>query len=96
MAPSRCVTLQDLSSIVENQKATVDTFLKKKLPTNNFLQRGTPPDEAVDSYNDQPHIVVFIEAQEEPTQLDFIAVKGQPLVESTILPTVLFLCLGAH
>ena len=36
------------------------------------------------------HIVVFIEAQEEPTQQYFVAVEGQLLLESTNLLSSLY------
>ena len=60
-----------------------------------FLQRGTPPDEAVDHSNHQPHIVVFIDEPDEFHQY-FVALEGQLLLESANISTALYLCLGAH
>ena len=60
---------------------------------NVFLQRDTPPTEAVERGNNQPHIVVLLD--DVLTQY-FVAIEQELMLESSSLPTASFLCLAAH
>ncbi len=62
------------------------------------MQRGTPPSEAIDKGNNQPHIVHFKSEDDEDSLMQqyFICVEQQLMMESSNLVSALFLCLAAH
>ena len=56
---------------------------------------GTPPSEAPEPSNNQPHIVLFCDESEEVKQY-FVAVEQQLMMESVSLVSSVFLLLAAH
>lgn len=62
------------------------------------MQRGTPPSEAVDKQNNQPHIIHFKNEDDEDSLMQqyFICVEQQLMMESSNLISAIFLCLAAH
>lgn len=58
-----------------------------------IVQNDTPPSQAVEASNSQPHLVVF--RHEEYDQY-FVAVEQQLCMECTDLSMALFLLLAAH
>lgn len=63
-----------------------------------YIQRGTPPNEAVEGNNNQPHIVWFQEESddEDIMQQLFIAVEQTLMLETNNLVTAVYACLAAH
>ena len=60
------------------------------------LQRGTPPSEATDKTNNQPHIVVFSDDNEDVTKQYFIAVEQDLMMETSTPLAALFFLFAAH
>ena len=60
------------------------------------MQNGTPPSEAVDSKNNQPHIVVITNEDADEDKQYFIAVEQSLLIKSDYMVSVVFLLLAAH
>ncbi len=62
------------------------------------IQRGTSPSEAPDKANNQPHIVVFMDDEDEENLAGqyFIAVEQCLMMESSNLVAALFYLLCAH
>lgn len=61
------------------------------------LQRGTPPREAAEKENNQPHIVMFRDEEEDATMNQyFVCVEQQLMMETTNIVSAVFFCLAAH
>ena len=60
------------------------------------MQRGTPHDEAVDQYNNQPHIVRFVDATGDIPPLYFIAMEQQLMIECRDIESTIFILLAVH
>ena len=63
-----------------------------------YIQCGTPPDEAVDKQNSQPHIVLF-EGDDDDDDIQgqyFIWIELQLMMELSNLVTAIFNLLAAH
>ena len=58
-------------------------------------QRGTPPSEAPERNNSQPHIVLFIDDDEDLQQY-FISVEQELMLETSNLIAAVFYCVAAH
>lgn len=57
---------------------------------------GTPK-EATERENNQPHIVLFRDEEEESAMIQyFVCVEQQPMMESANVVSAVFLCLVAH
>ena len=63
-----------------------------------LIQHGTPPAEATDRTNNQPHIVVFTDddAVDEPVNQYFIAVEQILLMQCSNAISAIFFLLAAH
>ena len=63
-----------------------------------YIQRGTPPSEATEKANNQPHIVLFRneEQDSELPQQYFISVEQQLILECSSLESAIFLCVASH
>ena len=60
-------------------------------------QRGTPPEEATEKNNNQPHIVWFTDADEdEPLHQYFISVEHNLMMECSNIVAAIFYCVAAH
>lgn len=61
------------------------------------LQWGTPPREASEKENNQPHIVLFKD-EDEQNALDqyFLSVEQQLMMETSNIVSAVFLCIAAH
>ena len=59
----------------------------------SWIQHGTPPVEATDQANNQPHIVVFTDddAVDDPMNQYFIAVEQTPLMQCSNASSAIFL-----
>ena len=62
------------------------------------LQRGTTPTEAPDKWNNQPHIVVFCDEEDDEDLLGqyFIAVEQVLVLESSNIVAAVFHLMAAH
>ena len=60
------------------------------------MQRGTSPSEATDKTNNQPHIVVFSDDNEDVTKQYFIAVEQDLMMETSTSLAALFFLFAAH
>lgn len=60
------------------------------------LQQGTPTKEAIDSQNNHPHIVRFIDASGGISPTHFIAVEQQLLLECRNIESALYLLVATH
>lgn len=60
------------------------------------MQRGTPPDEATDTGNNQPHIVKFKDPDPELRSQYFIAIEQQLVVECRSLVGAVYTLLVTH
>ena len=61
-----------------------------------FMQRGTPPEEAIDAQNNQPHIVKFKDADPELRPQYFIAIEQNLVVECNSLVGAVYTLLMTH
>ena len=62
-----------------------------------FTQRGTPPNEAPDASNNQPHIVCFSDEEEiDVTKQYFLAVKQELMIETSNVVVALFYLLASY
>ena len=63
-----------------------------------FLQRGTPTAEATDKDNNQPHIVMLKDDDDEDTIMNqyFISVEQELMIESSNLMAAIFFTIAAH
>ena len=85
-------------------------FLMKEVPVRHFnlicqayiyndysySQRGTLPQEAIDSCNNHPHIVKFIDVTSDVLPQYFVAIEQQLLIECKSLERAIFIMLAAH
>lgn len=62
----------------------------------SYSQRGTPPQEAIDSCNNHPHIVKFIDVTSDVLPQYFVAIEQQLLIECKSLERAIFIMLAAH
>ena len=60
------------------------------------MQRGTPPEEAIDAQNNQPHIVKFKDADPELRPQYFIAIEQKLVVECSGLVCAMYTLLITH
>lgn len=60
------------------------------------MQRGTPPREAIDPTNNQPHIVRFIDSVENLPPLYFVAIEQQLVIECRDIDCAIFTLLAVH
>ena len=61
------------------------------------MQRGTPPNEATEKENNQPHIVLFKDDDDEGVLNQcFISIEQQLMMESSNVVSAVFLCIAAH
>ena len=60
------------------------------------MQRGTSPSEANDKTNNQPHIVIFSDDNEDVTKQYFIAVEQDLMMETSTSLAALFFLFAAH
>ena len=61
-----------------------------------LFQRGTPTQEAVDSQNNHPHIVRFLDASGDIPPSHFIAVEQDLLLECRNMRSSVFMMLAAY
>lgn len=64
---------------------------------SNFVQRGTPPAEATEKNNNQPHIIMFSdEDEDEPINQYFVSVEQNLIMESSSITAAIFFAVAAH
>lgn len=62
-----------------------------------IFQRGTPPAEACEKENNQPHIVLFFDEEEDSIlQQYFVCVEQELMMESSNIVAAIFFCVAAH
>ena len=62
-----------------------------------ILQRGTPPKEAMEKDNNQPHIILFRDEDDDSVmQQYFVCVEQELMLESSSLLAAIFFCVAAH
>ena len=64
-----------------------------------FIQRGTPPAEAPERNNNQPHIILFSDEDyedEDRLQQFFVCVEQTLMLECSNIVAAIFFCIGAH
>lgn len=59
------------------------------------IQRGTPPAEAMEKNNNQPHIIMFSD-EDEPINQYFVAVEQKLMMESSCITAAIFFTVAAH
>ena len=65
--------------------------------TINCTQRGTPPAEATEKNNNQPHIVMFSdENEDDPINQYFVSVEQKLMMESSSITAAIFYTVAAH
>ena len=60
------------------------------------MQCGTPAEEAVDRFNNQPHIVRFVEASGDILPNHFIAIEQELILQCRSIDSALHLMIAAH
>ena len=69
------------------------------MPFLHYIQRGTPPSEAPDKQNNQPHVVPIHDLDEEESDVCgqyFIAIEQTLMLENSNIFAAIFYLIAAH
>ena len=91
-----CQVYIHLASYVNFQYIEGPWFLNVLQSCNVFPQRGTPPKEAIDKNNNFPHIVRFVDSDDDIRTQYYIAVEQDLHMECKNMTSAIFLLLAMH